>query len=158
MPTPVQAPAATAAAGAATRATVSLASPSASPSSSPYLRFVASCPVPNSCCLSVMWSTTLPRTARWTGIATQCLWSAEEVPTPIGKCDNGRMSVSLPPYAIPFSGIIHVRGFRSNVSLPYHSLEQQISGLRESLAGHVLCVSDGLAHLVLSLTVVVVVP
>ena len=38
----------------------------------------------------------------------------EEVPTPVGKCDAGRMTVSLPTHAIPFKGIIHARGFRSN--------------------------------------------
>lgn len=42
--------------------------------------------------------------------------TGQDVPTPVGKCDAGRMTVTIPTHAIPFKGAIHVRGFRSNVS------------------------------------------
>jgi hypothetical protein len=47
-------------------------------------------------------------------VLSSCQATTDEVPTPIGKCDAGRMTVTIPTHAIPFKGIIHARGFRSN--------------------------------------------
>lgn len=53
-------------------------------------------------------------------VISLCLLSScqgnDEVPTPIGKCDSGRMTVTIPTHAIPFKGIIHARGFRNNAA------------------------------------------
>lgn len=44
------------------------------------------------------------------------------LPTPVGKCENGRMIVSIPRNALPFKGVLHARGFRNNVSSRFLSL------------------------------------
>ena len=42
---------------------------------------------------------------------------SEQVPTPVGKCDAGRMIVTIPQNYLPFKGLIHARGFRNNVCI-----------------------------------------